>query len=116
TSIPRRPERVGRALTYKDFKLPALLWALSAVPMLGGILRLRSLAPGAAVTIENARFAASPLPILVHVVSVSLYCLLGALQFSTGIRQRWLRWHRQAGKLLAVCGLLVGFTGIWMTM
>jgi hypothetical protein len=114
--IQHRPERVRRPLTKADFRVPALLLALSAVPMLGGIVRLASFSQHTAHTAENARFLDSPLPIVVHIASVSTYCLLGAFQFSTPIRQRWPRWHRRAGKLLAVCGLLVGLTGLWMTL
>jgi hypothetical protein len=114
--IQHRPERALRPLTRADFRIPALLLALSAVPMLGGILRLASFSEHAAHTVENARFRGSPLPILVHIASVSIYCLLGAFQFSTPIRQRWPGWHRRAGKLLALCGFLVGLTGLWMTL
>jgi hypothetical protein len=114
--ISQRPARAGKPLSKADFRIPALLLALSAVPMLGGIVRLSSFARGTAVTIENARFRASPVPILLHIAAVSTYCLLGAFQFSTPIRQRWPGWHRRAGKLLALCGFLVGFTGIWMTI
>lgn len=108
--------RRDRALGMADLRVPLALVALSAVPIFGGVVRLRSLWPGAAATLENARFVASPIPILVHVVAVTAYCLLGAFQFSTGIRHRWPRWHRQAGKLLAACGLFGGLTGLWMTV
>lgn len=114
--IQHRPERAGRPLTKADFRIPALLLALSAVPMLGGILRLASFSHHTTHTVENARFLESPLPILVHIASVSIYCLLGAFQFSVPLRQRWPLGHRRAGKLLALCGLLVGLTGIWMTL
>jgi hypothetical protein len=42
--------------------------------------------------------------------------VLGAFQFSRGFRLRWPGWHRGAGKVLAVCGLLVGLSGVWMTV
>jgi hypothetical protein len=96
--------------------VPALLLALSAVPMLGGVARLHRFSAGAAVTADDARFLASPGPVVVHIVAASLYCLLGAFQFSTAIRRRWPGSHRRTGKLLALCGLLVGLSGIWMTM
>lgn len=102
-------------LTKVAFRLPLMLIVLSTVPILGGIARLGSLSPNATVSAENARFVASPFPIVVHVVTATVYCLLGAFQFSSGLRLRWPRWHRRAGKVLAVCGLSAGFTGIWMT-
>ena len=42
--------------------------------------------------------------------------MLGPLQFAAGFRRRWPAWHRVAGRLLVGCGLLVGLTGLWMTL
>jgi uncharacterized membrane protein YozB (DUF420 family) len=106
------PHRTARL----DLRVPALLLVLSVVPVIGGVVRLRSLSGGAAATLEDARFLAAPLPVVVHVFAATLYCLLGAFQFSAELRRRWPRWHRRAGKVLAACGLLVGFTGVWMTL
>jgi len=103
-------------LTRADFKVPALLVALSLVPILGGVARLKSLSDGALGGAEDARFFAAPLPVVIHVVAATLYALLGAFQFSAGIRLRWRTWHRRAGVLLLGCALLTGATGIWMTV
>lgn len=102
-------------LTKADFKLPALLLGLSLVPMLGGISRLASLSGDAAAAPDDARFLAAPAPVSIHVISATLYCLLGAFQFSPGFRVRWPGLHRRAGRLLAACGLVAGATGLWMT-
>lgn len=99
-------------LSMKDFLVPGLLLALSAVPMVGGVVRLTSLS--APITAESARFVASPIPVVLHIVGGSLYCVLGAFLFSPALRLRWPRWHRRAGKLLALCGLSAALTGIWM--
>jgi hypothetical protein len=107
---------VGRALTKADFKVPALLILLSVVPTLGGVVRMMSVAHDTEITPDNARFLAAPTPIVIHVISATLYCLLGAFQFSKGFRVRWPGFHRRAGRLLAVCGLLAGLTGLWMTL
>lgn len=101
-----------RKLTKKDFLVPALLLLLSAIPMVGGAVRLASLS--APPTPESARFVAAPLPVVLHIAGAALYSLLGAFQFSQGFRVRWPGWHRSAGKVLAVCGLVVGLTGMWM--
>lgn len=103
-------------LTKGDFKVPALLLALSVVPILGGAARLKSVADGAAVGADDARFFAAPIPVVIHVVAATVYALLGAFQFSTGIRLRWRAWHRRAGVLLLGCALLTGTTGIYMTV
>jgi len=99
--------------------LPALLVCLSVVPVFGGVLRLRSLNAGtgnSGAALEAARFLAAPLPIVIHIVAATLYCLLGAFQFARYVRWRWPLWHRRAGRWLAACGLLAGITGVWMTV
>lgn len=104
-----------RQLTRDDFKVPALLVALSIVPTAGGIVRFMSMSGDAAVTPDNARFLQVPAPVIIHVLSATLYCLLGAFQFSPGFRVVWPGLHRRAGRLLALCGLLAGASGVWMT-
>src|SRR6266508_3831214 len=96
--------------------VPAALLVLVAIPLAVGALRLTQLAGGAAITPANARFFASPLPIVLHIVSAGVYAMGGAFQFVTGFRRRRPGWHRAAGRLLVVCGLLVGLSGLWMTL
>ncbi|MFI7426301.1 DUF2306 domain-containing protein [Micromonospora sp. NPDC049836] len=94
--------------------MPAGLILLSAVPVIAGAARLIEITGGATVTPENARFLASPVPVLVHIVGATLYCLLGALQFARGFRRRRPGWHRLAGRLLIPCGLAAALSGVWM--
>jgi Predicted membrane protein (DUF2306) len=56
------------------------------------------------------------LPVVLHIVSATAFATLGPLQFAAGFRRRWPAWHRVAGRLLVGCGLLVGLTGLWMTL
>ncbi|MBB6734153.1 DUF2306 domain-containing protein [Cohnella zeiphila] len=110
----------------QSFKVPAkessakLLIAgllfLSFIPMAGGAFRLTELSGGGEITPDNARFFASPLPVVLHIISSSVYAVLGAFQFSPRLRRRKPGWHRAAGRLLVLCGLLVGLSGIWMTL
>jgi len=95
--------------------VPAGLIALSAIPVIAGTFRVTDLASDAPVTPDNARFFASPTPVLVHIVSSALYCLFGALQFARGFRRRRLDWHRTAGRLLLPLGLASALSGLWMT-
>jgi len=96
--------------------VPAGLILLSVIPIAAGAVRLTQLAGGAAITPENARFFASPIPVVVHIVSVSLFAILGAFQFVPSLRQRRNRWHRIAGRILIPCGLGVALSGLWMTL
>jgi uncharacterized membrane protein len=102
--------------TKREWLVPAGLLLLSAVPVIAGAARVGELTGGATVTSDNARFFASPVPVLVHIVGASLYCLLGALQFARGFRRRRPGWHRIAGRLLVPCGLAAALSGLWMTL
>jgi uncharacterized membrane protein len=90
--------------------LVAGLLLLSAFPLIAGAFRLVQLAGGAEITPANARFFASPLPVVLHIVGAGVYALLGAFQFAAGFRRRRPGWHRAAGRLL------VGLSGLWMTL
>ena len=92
-----------------------LLIALSALPIGFGAVRLAELAGGAEITPENARFFAAPVPVVLHILGVSVYCVLGAFQFSPGIRRRRPGWHRGAGRLLVPLGLVAALSGLWLT-
>jgi hypothetical protein len=92
-----------------------LLVALSLVPAFGGVARMVALAKGTS-TPETARFLEAPAPVILHVVAATLFSLVGAFQFSAGVRRRWPRWHRRAGRGLAALGLLAAVTGTWMTL
>jgi uncharacterized membrane protein len=90
------------------------LLLLSAVPLVAGAVRLTELGSGAAITSANARFFASPLPVILHIVGAVVYAILGAFQFATGLRQRRPGWHRRVGRLVIGSGLVVALSGLWM--
>jgi uncharacterized membrane protein len=92
------------------------LLILSSLPLIAGAFRLIQLAGGAELIPARARFDASPLPVVVHIVSAAVYLVLGAFQFAPRFRRRWPGWHRAAGRLLVPCGLLVGLSALWMTL
>jgi uncharacterized membrane protein len=96
--------------------LVAALLLLSAIPLTAGAVRLTQLAGGAEITPANARFFASPLPVVLHIVGAAVYIILGAFQFAPGFRRRRPGWHRAAGRLVVLCGLLVGLSALWMTL
>jgi uncharacterized membrane protein len=100
--------------TKSDWLIPTGLIVLSMVPAVAGTVRLTQLAGGANVTPENARFFAQPLPVVLHILSVIVYSMLGAFQFSPGFRRRHRAWHRAAGKILIPCGLVAALSGLWM--
>jgi hypothetical protein len=96
--------------------VPAGLLLLGSLPIVAGAFRLGQLTGTADIMPANPRFSAVPLPVVLHIVSASVFAILGAFQFAAGFRRRRPGWHRAAGRLLVACGLLVGLTGLWMTL
>ena len=94
---------------------PSLLLALTVVPVAAGAARLVWLATGE-IRPDSARFASGAGPLVLHIFSITVFGVLGAFQFAPGIRRRWPRWHRSAGRVLAPAGLIAALTGFWMTL
>lgn len=99
-----------------DWKMPLALLLMSAIPFAAGIARLVGLVGNPAINSENARFVAAPFPVIVHILSVSLFSLFGALQFSSGLPQRLPQWHRVSGRIVVASGIFAALTGLWMTV
>ncbi|MGW2158287.1 DUF2306 domain-containing protein [Nonomuraea sp. NPDC001699] len=95
---------------------PAGLLTLSVVPLVAGALRVTELASGAAVTADNARFFAMPVPVLLHIPASLAFCVLGTFQFQAGFRARRPGWHRVAGRALVASGLVAALSGLWLTL
>ncbi len=96
--------------------VPISLIVLSLVPVAAGAFRVTQLASGGEVNEGNARFFDAPVPVILHIIGASVYCLLGAFQFDNAFRRRRPGWHRIAGRLLVPCGLTAALSGIWMTL
>jgi uncharacterized membrane protein len=98
---------------FSDWGIPSGLIALSVIPIAAGMVRLTQLA-GGEVTAENMRFFGSPLPAILHIVAITLFSLLGALQFATRIRVAYPAWHRWSGRLVVPSGLVAALSGLWL--
>jgi Predicted membrane protein (DUF2306) len=60
-------------------------------------------------------FARYPVLTLIHILPALLFLVLGPLQFNQTCRQRHLRWHRWTGRVLFVCGVIVGLSALVMS-
>jgi uncharacterized membrane protein len=107
-----RPTRSTRSIGWVPYPLIAVI----VIPAIAGSLRLLELAGGPHLMPANPRITASPVPVMVHIVCALLYAVLGAFQFSTGLRRRWPAWHRVGGRALVLLGLAVAFSALWMTV
>jgi uncharacterized membrane protein len=109
---PTRLARSGRSAGWVPFALIALV----LLPAVFGSLRLIEFAGGPHLMPPDPRFTASPLPLVVHIVSALGYAVLGAFQFSAALRRRRPGWHRAAGRVLLVLGLAVALSALWLTL
>lgn len=96
--------------------VPFALVALVLVPAFFGSLRLVELTAGTDLIPADPRFTASPVPVVVHIISALAYAVLGAFQFSAASRRNHPGWHRTAGRVLVILGLVVAFSALWLTL
>jgi len=61
-------------------------------------------------------FARYPALMLIHILPGLLFVVLGPLQFSQTLRKRQLRWHRRNGRIVLVCGLVIGVSALVMSV
>ncbi|WFE20114.1 DUF2306 domain-containing protein [Solwaraspora sp. WMMD937] len=99
-----------------NWLIPAGLVLLSVVPVAAGSLRLAELAGGPPIVPDGDRVTAAPVALVTHIVAVTVFSLVGAFQFAPGLRRRHRAWHRAAGRILVLCGLLTAGTGLWLTL
>ena len=100
----------------REWIAPIGLIVLSLVPVLAGAARLSELTGGGEITASNERFFASPIPVVTHIVTVTVYSILGALQFAPALRRKRRPWHRVAGRVLVPAGILAALSGLWMSL
>jgi len=74
-------QRAGRLSSQRSWPVPAALVALSAIPLIAGTLRLVQLAGGPQLMPADQRFAAFPLPLVLHITGATAYAVVGAFQF-----------------------------------
>jgi uncharacterized membrane protein len=112
THRPATARGSGRSSQWVPFALIALV----LIPAIFGSLRLIGLAGGPQLMPADPRMTASPLPVIVHILSALTYAVIGAFQFSARFRRRRPGWHRAAGRILVVLGLAVAVSALWMTL
>ena len=113
TGLPGRSPQQPR---QRNWPVPAALLLVSAIPVLAGALRLVQLLGGPALIPAVHRFEGFPLPLIVHIVSATVFAVAGAFEFVPRFRRQHRNWHRRAGRVLAVAGLLVAGSALWMTL
>lgn len=100
----------------RDWPVPVALVALSVVPLVAGTLRLVQLGGGPELMPADHRFAGFPVALVVHIVGAAVFAIAGVLQLVPGIRRKHRIWHRRAGRVVAVAGLAVAGSALWLTL
>lgn len=104
----------ARPRPRREWWIPASLLGLTFVPVAAGAARLVDLSSGR--TSENARFFDLPVPVVVHILAATTYCVLGAFQFMPSFRRRRPRWHRWSGRVLVPAGIAAAVSGLVMAV
>ena len=86
------------------------LLLLSALPIIGGVVRLSEVP-----AVAGSRPLASSVAAVAHIVAMTVYCLLGVFQFSPALRGRR-RWHRTAGRVLIPVGFVAALGAAWLAV
>ena len=102
-------------LKKSEWVVLGLIFGYSFIPVFGGLIRVFELAGGPQIAPENPRALLAPLPIILHIMSSILFCVVGALQFLPSIRRQRPAAHRVIGLVIAVAGCVSALTGLWMT-
>jgi len=104
-----------KILSRREWTLLLFIFIYSFIPAFGGLFRISEFTGGPAVLPENLRALAVPLPIVLHILCSSLFCLLGAVQFLPSIRRHRPATHRAIGCAVVISGSISAATGVWMT-
>ncbi len=111
TNATRPTAAHGTTRAKTGWPVIAGLVLLSVLPVIGGALRLGEVSadPGSAPS------GVAAVAIVTHIVAMTVFCLLGAFQFSPALRTRR-RWHRTAGRTLIPSGFLAAASAIWLAV
>jgi len=108
--------RPPRQLLRRSWPVPVAQLMLAVVPLLAGAFRVIQLLGGPELIPADQRFADVPLPLVIHIVAAATYLVVGAFQLVPRFRRQHWAWHRRAGRVLFVAGLLVAGSALWMTV
>ena len=109
------------ALTEKIWRLPALLLILAIIPLASAGYHFFTIFQGIVLNIAPADpiewlYINNPVPILLHLVPMVVFCVLGPWQLTPAARRRFPKFHRMTGRVYVVAALSVGLSGLYMNV
>ena len=82
----------------REWAFLALIFLYSFTPAVVGLLRIPELFGGPLIIPPNPRAVIDPVPIALHILGSSIFCLGGALQFLPSLRRHRPALHRTLGR------------------
>ncbi|MGV8969963.1 MAG: DUF2306 domain-containing protein [Microbacteriaceae bacterium] len=114
TSTATRPiseQHGGRPRPKSGWLAITGLLFLAVLPVIGGVLRLGEVGSGSAINLPWT----STVAIVAHIVAMTIFCLVGAFQFSPALRGRS-GWHRTAGRVILPAGFIAALASMWLAV
>lgn len=103
-------------ISRREWALLALVFLYSFIPTVVGLARIPELLGMPAIVPSNPRAVIDPVPITLHILGSSVFCLAGAVQFLPSLRRHRPALHRTLGRIVAAAGCVSALTGLWMTV
>ncbi len=97
--------------------VPILLWLFGGIVVFSGIMRF-AVTGHALVTGQPVAdpvfmvYVHEPWWPAIHILSGTVFMLVGPLQFIPSIRRHWPKLHRVSGRIFIVCGLVAAVTAL----
>jgi len=91
------------------------LLLLSAVPSIGGLVRLVEIGLSLDILPINPRINDIPAPAVLHIISSTIFCILGVCQFIRSIKINFPLFHAVSGWVVVVFGVCSALTGVGLT-
>jgi len=103
-------------ISRREWAFLALVFLYSFIPAVVGLFRIPELLGMPAIVPPNPRAVIDPVPITLHILGSSVFCLAGAVQFLPSLRRHRPALHRTLGRIVAAAGCVSALTGLWMTV
>lgn len=105
-----------RSLSKSEWAFLAIVIVYSFIPAILALVRIPELLGAPPIMPPNPRAIVDPVPIILHILASSVFCLAGAVQFLPSLRRDRPAVHRGLGRLVVAAGSVSALTGLWMTV
>lgn len=105
-----------RSLTKSEWVFLSTVVVYSFIPALLALVRIPELLGAPPLVPPNPRAVIAPVPIILHILASSFFCLAGAVQFLPSLRLTRPSFHRSLGHIVVATGSISALTGLWMTV